>query len=244
MRKAETSKPGTPTLLLVAPASVPALTSGARCAGEQAQIRRPHHRQAKNSQDPEHDPAQSILNNATRSFTPNNKPWKQLDQALRATDLLLHSGGWGLVVFDLGNIPWVDARRIEMSTWFRFRRAIESTPTILLLLGRRAFREKLFFSGAAMPAQARKLESASIRKRKPLAWPLCKVLKSKPELPIPVQVCSSWIPPPGQLERYGLTAFRKLELFSFLPFPSAERIKELFLWRSHAYSFPIFPFRR
>lgn len=65
----------------------------------------------------------------------SSKPWKRLEQALKATDLLLHSGGWGFVVFDLGNISWVDARRIEMSTWFRFRRVIEHTPTILLLLG-------------------------------------------------------------------------------------------------------------
>jgi len=64
-----------------------------------------------------------------------NKPWKKLEQALRVTDLLLHAGGWGVVVFDLGNVSWVDARRIELSTWFRFRRAIENTPTILLLLG-------------------------------------------------------------------------------------------------------------
>jgi recombination protein RecA len=64
-----------------------------------------------------------------------NKPWKILEQALKVTDLLLHAGGWGVVVFDLGNISWVDARRIELSTWFRFRRAIENTPTILLLLG-------------------------------------------------------------------------------------------------------------
>ena len=64
-----------------------------------------------------------------------SKPWKRLEQALKVTDLLLHAGGWGVVVFDLGNISWVDARRIELSTWFRFRRAIEGTPTILLLLG-------------------------------------------------------------------------------------------------------------
>jgi recombination protein RecA len=63
------------------------------------------------------------------------KPWKRLEQALKTTDLLLHGGGWGVVVFDLGEISWVDARRIELSTWFRFRRAIENTPTILLLLG-------------------------------------------------------------------------------------------------------------
>jgi hypothetical protein len=47
----------------------------------------------------------------------------------------LHSGGWGVVVFDLGGTSWVDARRINLSMWFRFRRAVENTPTILLLLG-------------------------------------------------------------------------------------------------------------
>ena len=63
------------------------------------------------------------------------KPWKRLEQALKITDLLLHGGGWGVVVFDLGGISWVDARRINLSMWFRFRRAVENTQTILLLLG-------------------------------------------------------------------------------------------------------------
>jgi len=70
-----------------------------------------------------------------RSGDRGTKPWKRLEQALKTTDLLLHGGGWGVVVFDLGEIYWVDARRIELSTWFRFRRAIENTPTILVLLG-------------------------------------------------------------------------------------------------------------
>jgi len=64
-----------------------------------------------------------------------NKPWRILEQALKVTDLLIHAGGWGVVVLDFGNISWVHIRRIELSTWFRFRRALESTPTILLLLG-------------------------------------------------------------------------------------------------------------
>jgi len=54
---------------------------------------------------------------------------------LKTTDLLLHGGGWGVVVLDLGGVSWVDARRINLSMWFRFRRAIENTPTILLLVG-------------------------------------------------------------------------------------------------------------
>ena len=66
---------------------------------------------------------------------PFAKPWKRLEQALKTTDLLLHNGGWGVVALDLGNISWVDARRIPMSTWFRFQRIVENTPTILLLLG-------------------------------------------------------------------------------------------------------------
>jgi recombination protein RecA len=70
-----------------------------------------------------------------RSGVTNTKPWKRLERALKTTDLLLHSGGWGVVVFDFGGISWVDARRIELNTWFRFRRAVENTPTILLLLG-------------------------------------------------------------------------------------------------------------
>ena len=62
-------------------------------------------------------------------------PWRRLEQALKTTDLLLHSGGWGVVVFDLGGVSWVDARRINLSMWFRFKRAIENTSTILLLVG-------------------------------------------------------------------------------------------------------------
>jgi hypothetical protein len=72
---------------------------------------------------------------ATRDRMTTAKPWKRLEQALKTTDLLLHSGGWGVVVVDMAGISWVDARRINMSVWFRFRRELENTKTILLLLG-------------------------------------------------------------------------------------------------------------
>jgi RecA/RadA recombinase len=71
----------------------------------------------------------------TRDRMATAKPWKRLEQALKTTDLLLHSGGWGVVVVDLADISWVDARRINLSVWFRFRRELENTKTILLLLG-------------------------------------------------------------------------------------------------------------
>ena len=56
----------------------------------------------------------------------------RLEQLLRATDLLLESGGFGLIVLDLADLPPQSARRIPLTTWFRFRRAVEHKPTMLL----------------------------------------------------------------------------------------------------------------
>ena len=57
-----------------------------------------------------------------------------LEQVLRATDLLLDSGGFGLIILDLAEVPHPAARRIPLTTWFRFRRAVEHKPTILLAI--------------------------------------------------------------------------------------------------------------
>ena len=59
---------------------------------------------------------------------------RRMEQVLRATDLLLESGGFGLIVLDLADLPPQAACRIPLTTWFRFRRAIEHTPTILLAI--------------------------------------------------------------------------------------------------------------
>lgn len=61
-----------------------------------------------------------------------------VEQALRATDLLLQSSGFGLVVIDLAGVPLRTARRIPLTTWFRFQRAVENTATILLVIGQQA----------------------------------------------------------------------------------------------------------
>jgi recombination protein RecA len=58
----------------------------------------------------------------------------RLEQVLRVTDLLLESGGFGLIVLDLADLPPQAARRIPLTTWFRFRRAVEHKPTMLLVL--------------------------------------------------------------------------------------------------------------
>lgn len=59
---------------------------------------------------------------------------KPVEQALRVTDLLLQSGGFGLVVIDLGDTPLKMARRIPLTSWFRFQRAVEPTATVLFVV--------------------------------------------------------------------------------------------------------------
>ena len=66
----------------------------------------------------------------------HQNPWKLLEQALKVTDLILNNGGFGAVLMDLGDVPTLNARRIPLATWFRFRRAVDNTPTVFLLLTR------------------------------------------------------------------------------------------------------------
>jgi hypothetical protein len=58
----------------------------------------------------------------------------RLEQVLKATDLVLQSGGFGLVVLDLAGIPQKFVRRIPLASWFRFQRAVEPTKTALLVV--------------------------------------------------------------------------------------------------------------
>jgi recombination protein RecA len=59
---------------------------------------------------------------------------KPVEQALQVTDLLLRSGGFGLVIIDLGDTPLKMARRIPLASWFRFQRAVEHTATVLFVI--------------------------------------------------------------------------------------------------------------
>jgi hypothetical protein len=64
----------------------------------------------------------------------NDNSQNEVEQALRVTDLLLQSGGFGLVAIDLGDVPFPMARRIPLTSWFRFQRAVENTHTVLLVV--------------------------------------------------------------------------------------------------------------
>jgi hypothetical protein len=56
------------------------------------------------------------------------------EQALKAADLLIHAGGWGVVAMDISGLPAPAVRRIPVSWWYRFRRAVEHTPTSLVVV--------------------------------------------------------------------------------------------------------------
>ena len=58
----------------------------------------------------------------------------RIEQALKATDLLLQGGGFGLLVVDLADVVPDAARRVPLTSWFRFRRAVENTATALVVL--------------------------------------------------------------------------------------------------------------
>ncbi len=60
------------------------------------------------------------------------------DQALRATDLLIQAGGFGLVAVDLSDVAPKIVRYVPLNAWFRFRRAVEDTPTVLMVLEQEA----------------------------------------------------------------------------------------------------------
>lgn len=82
----------------------------------------------------------------------------RLEQLLRVTDLLLESGGFGLIALDLCDLPVQIARLIPLTTWFRFRRAVEHTPTVLLAIERQSI-------AGSCSSLLLKLDAAGNRKR-------------------------------------------------------------------------------
>jgi hypothetical protein len=95
------------------------------------------------------------------------------EHALKAADLLIQGGGFGLVALDLGDTPPATARRISLTSWFRLRRAVENTPTVLVSVARQSnaktcatlqlecARERAAWSGALY--SSRLLRALSVR---------------------------------------------------------------------------------
>jgi hypothetical protein len=66
--------------------------------------------------------------------TENRSKLPPLEQAFKVTDILLQSGGFGLIVADLSGISERIVRKIPLTTWFRFSRVIERQPAALVFV--------------------------------------------------------------------------------------------------------------
>ncbi|HEU4693882.1 MAG TPA: hypothetical protein VFS23_36205 [Vicinamibacterales bacterium] len=57
-----------------------------------------------------------------------------IDRALKALNLVLQAGGFGIVAIDLADVPPVKLRQIPFTTWLRVQRVIEGSDTACVLL--------------------------------------------------------------------------------------------------------------
>jgi len=60
---------------------------------------------------------------------------KSIDRAVKALNLVLQAGGFGLVVLDLAEISSQVLRRLPFTTWLRLQRVMEGSETACLLIG-------------------------------------------------------------------------------------------------------------
>jgi hypothetical protein len=58
-----------------------------------------------------------------------------VDRALKALNLVLQAGGFGVVALDLAEVTPQVVRRIPFTTWLRVQRAVEGSETACVLIG-------------------------------------------------------------------------------------------------------------
>ena len=56
-------------------------------------------------------------------------------RALKAMNLVLQAGGFGIVVFDLADVAAPAVRQFPHTTWMRIGRVIEGSQTVAVLVG-------------------------------------------------------------------------------------------------------------
>jgi recombination protein RecA len=60
---------------------------------------------------------------------------KSLDRAVKAVNIVLQAGGFGVVVLDLGEVAPQTIKRLPYTTWLRLHRVIEGSETACVLIG-------------------------------------------------------------------------------------------------------------
>jgi recombination protein RecA len=79
----------------------------------------------------------SSLCSPSLAVSPNRSTkeiWTSLDRGLRATDLLLNTGGFRVIVLDMGDVRPEQVRRIPLASWYRYRLQAEKSRVLFLLL--------------------------------------------------------------------------------------------------------------
>jgi hypothetical protein len=69
-----------------------------------------------------------------RLYAKHKDTYARLEQSLKATDLLLQTGGFAAIVLDMSDAPAQFVSRIPLTTWYRFRLATEHARTALVVL--------------------------------------------------------------------------------------------------------------
>lgn len=65
---------------------------------------------------------------------PNRLPDRAIERALKALNLVLQAGGFGIAALDLADAPLSALNGIPFTTWLRIQRTIEGSETACLLL--------------------------------------------------------------------------------------------------------------
>jgi recombination protein RecA len=58
-----------------------------------------------------------------------------LGRAVKAFNLVLQAGGFGIVALDLADVPARAVRQVPYTTWIRLARVIEGTQTVAMIVG-------------------------------------------------------------------------------------------------------------
>jgi hypothetical protein len=90
---------------------------------------------------------------------------KSLDRAVKAANLILQAGGFGLVAIDLAEIGAQTIRRLPFTTWLRLHRIIEASDTACVLIGSEPIARSAGGVSVQLTANADRLASGHITAR-------------------------------------------------------------------------------
>src|SRR5918996_5211018 len=76
----------------------------------------------------------AITTSGGSSLSPQALLDRIVDRALKALNLVLQAGGFGVVALDLADVPAVALKRLPFTTWLRVQRTIEGSDTACVLV--------------------------------------------------------------------------------------------------------------